>query len=85
MNKHNVIELSDYKKNKTKINHEHQCYEFLDRLCDRIKMSEVYSKSLKQYLECMVRDGNIKQSFADNLNKQVDMILMEFPKNQILV
>ena len=76
MNKHNIIELFEYKKNKEKVKHEHQCFEFLDRLKDRIDMSKTYAKNFRQYIECMLRDGHIKQSFANNLNQQVDLIVM---------
>lgn len=75
MNKHNVIELCDYKKNKNKVKFEHQCFGMLDSLNDRIKMSETYAKSFKQYVDIMVKDGNIKKSFADNINAQVDMMM----------
>lgn len=77
MNKHNIVELCDYRKNKEKIKQEHHCFEFLDSLKDRIKMSQVYAKSFKQYMEIMVKDGNIKKSFADNINTQVDMMIAE--------
>lgn len=75
MNKHNVIELCDYRENKYKVKFEHQCFGMLDSLSDRIKMSETYAKSFKQYLEVMVKDRNIKKSFADNINAQVDMMM----------
>lgn len=75
MNKHNVIELFDYKKNKDKVKNEHDCFNMLDGLKDRINMSHTYAKSFNQYLDCMLRDRNIEKSFADNLSKQVDMIM----------
>ncbi len=75
MNRHNIIEICDYKKNKDKVKQEHLCFEFLDSLKDRINMANTYSRNFKDYLECMARDGNIKQSFANNLNKQVDLIM----------
>ncbi len=75
MNKHNVVELCDYRENKYKIKFEHQCFGMLDSLSDRIKMSKTYAKSFKQYIEIMVKDDNIKQSFADNINCQVDMMM----------
>ena len=76
MNKHNIIELCDYRKNKDKVKQEHLCYEFIDSLRDRIKMSQTYAASFRQYIECMVRDGNIKKRFASNLNQQVDLIMV---------
>lgn len=75
MNKHNVVELLEYKKNKDKVEQEHRCFDFLDSLKDRLKMSKTYAASLKQYLECMVRDGNVSKGFADNISKQVEMLL----------
>lgn len=75
MNKHNIVELCEYKQNKHKVNHEHQCFELLDSLKDRLKMSKTYAASLKQYLECMVRDKNINKEFADNISQQVEMLL----------
>ena len=75
MNKHNVIELHDYKLNKNKVDNEHRCFELLDSLKDRLKMSKTYAASLKQYLECMVRDKNIDKKFADNISMQVEMLL----------
>lgn len=75
MNKHNVVELHDYKLNKHKVNHEHQCYEFLDSLKDRLKMSKTYEANLKQYLESMVRGGNVSKGFADNISQQVEMLI----------
>ena len=87
MNKHNIIELFDHKENKHKVKHEHQCFEFLDGLKDRIKMSKLYITNFKEYLANMVRDKNIKQEFADNLNKQVDMIVKaaseDFSKKEV--
>lgn len=77
MNKHNVIELFDYKKNKEKVDQEHLCFGFLDSLKDRINMATLYGKNFKAYIESMVKDGHVRQSFADNLIKQVDFILEE--------
>jgi hypothetical protein len=75
MNKHNIIELCDYRKNKNKVKQEHLCFEFLDSLKERIRMSKTYAASFKQYLECMVRDGHVKQRFTDNLKQQVDLMM----------
>jgi hypothetical protein len=78
MNKNNVIELCDYKKNKDKVEHEHRCFSFLDSLKDRINMPKLYATNFRNYIETMVKDGNIKKEFAENLNLQVDMIVAEF-------
>lgn len=75
MNKHNIVELHDYKLNKHKVNHEHQCFEFLDDFKDRLKMSKTFAANLKQYLERMVRDKNVSKKFADNISQQVEMLL----------
>ncbi len=75
MNKHNIIEICDYRKNKDRIRQEHLCFEFLDSLKDRIIMVNTYSKNFKDYIKCMVRDGNINKSFANNLNLQIDLMM----------
>lgn len=75
MNKHNIIELFDYKKNKDKVKNEHDCFAMLDGLKDRIKMSKTYAASFKQYVVCMVKNDCIKKQFADSLIMQVDMIM----------
>lgn len=75
MNKHNIVELCEYKENRKKITEQHRCFEFLDSLKDRLKMSKTYATNLKQYLECMVRDGNVSEEFADNISQQVEILL----------
>jgi len=77
MNKHNIIEFCDYKQNKGSIKQEHKCYKFLDTLSHRINMANTYFKNFGHYLECLVRDGNIKQEFADNLKIQAELMVKE--------
>lgn len=82
MNKHNIIELCDYKKEKDKVKNEHDCFAMLDGLKDRINMSHTYYMSFKQYIDCMLRNNSIKKSFADNLIQQVDLIMKESLNNK---
>ena len=75
MNKHNIIEIHDYKEDKEKVRQEQLCFEFLDRLKDKVDTSKSYAVSFKQHIEQMLMYGSITQSFADNLTKQVELIV----------
>lgn len=74
MNKHNIIELHDYRKNKEKVKLEHSCFEILDKVGSKAYELKFYIRNFKEYVELMVKDKNIKKSFADSLLRQVDMI-----------
>ena len=82
MNKHNVISLCSYKESKGKVENENICFDFMGSIKERISMTKLYATNFREYLEAMVKCGNIKQRFADNLNQQVDMIIAEFSSSK---
>lgn len=76
MNKHNVINIEEFIRNKRKVHFEQLCLDMLDKMGDRISEMQIYVMNCKAYLENMATDGHIKKSFANNLMQQIDLISM---------
>lgn len=77
MNKHNIVELFEYKQDKGKVNFEQECYRMLDKTIQSIHESQVYIKNLKNYLEATTRSGKTTQEFSSNLINQMELMFME--------
>lgn len=76
MNRHNVVRIEEFIENKRKVRFEQTCLDMLDKMGDKVTEMQNYIMNFKAYIENMVRDGYIKESFANNLIQQVELISM---------
>ena len=75
MNKHNVVVIETFVKDKETYKHEQSCFQSLDKINDEMIKMKLFIKSSKQYIENMWRYGFVKEHFANDILKQIDLIL----------
>jgi len=77
MDKHNVVDLEAFIQNKRQVKFEQTCLDMLDKMGEKISEMQTYIMNFKAYIENMVTDGYIKESFANNIIQQVELISMK--------
>lgn len=81
MNKHNVVVMEEFVKDKEAFKHEQSCFQTLDRINDEVNKMKIFVKNYKQYIENMWKYGFVKENFANEIIKKIDLILeKEFSK-----
>jgi len=74
MVKHNVVDLQSFIKDKQAVKFEQSCLSMLNSMGDKISEMKSYIDNFKRYIGNLVEYGHIKQSFADDLIQQVEII-----------
>ena len=77
MNKHNIIKLEEYLKDKKQVQFEQICFGMLDKVGSKISDLQDYTIRFKEHLCKMTRQDLIKSSFAADIAQQIDLICMK--------
>jgi len=81
MNKHNVVSLEEFVKDKEAFKYEQSCLKTLDNVNDEIIKMKLFVSNSKKYIENMFKYKYVKKSFSKEIIKKIDLILeQEFSK-----
>jgi len=81
MNKHNVVSLEEFVKDKEAFKYEQSCLKTLDNVNDEIIKMKLFVSNSKKYIENMFKYKYVKKSFSKEIINKIDLILeQEFSK-----
>lgn len=81
MNKHNVVSLEEFVKDKEAFKYEQSCLKALDNVNDEIIKMKLFVSNSKKYIENMFKYKYVKKSFSKEIINKIDLILeQEFSK-----
>lgn len=81
MNKHNVVVMEEFVKDRSALMYKQSCFNTLDSVNDEIIKMKLFVSNSKKYIENMFRYKYVEESFSKEIINKIDLILeKEFSK-----